>query len=132
MGAWARVWEGGVTSVCVVSLDYLFRWQVQLSVYCARRIPVHLRWTQCSILLLLINICFLPYICLWQIWQIQTCLCAFVGPGFVSTLPAFMRSSVPAICMASLNKNRSPFLGAGFSTQFAQRFARPLSQLHRE
>ena len=29
-------------SVCVVSLDYLCRWQVQVSVYCARRIPAHL------------------------------------------------------------------------------------------
>ena len=26
----------GVMSVCVVSLDYLCRWQVQVSVYCAR------------------------------------------------------------------------------------------------
>ena len=27
-------WWGGVMSVCVVSLDYLCRWQVQVSVYC--------------------------------------------------------------------------------------------------
>ena len=31
---------GGVMSVRVVSLDCLCRWQVQVSVYCARRIPV--------------------------------------------------------------------------------------------
>ena len=43
--AWTRVLEGGVMSVCVVSLDSLCRWQVQVSVYCARRIPVHLRCT---------------------------------------------------------------------------------------
>ena len=35
-----RVWHvcsgvGGVISVCVVSLDYLSRWQVQVSVQCA-------------------------------------------------------------------------------------------------
>ena len=36
--------------VCV-SLDSLCRWQVQVSVYCAWRIPAHLRCTQCSILL---------------------------------------------------------------------------------
>ena len=30
--------------------------------------------------------------CLWQISQIQTCLCVVVGPGLVSTSPAFMRS----------------------------------------
>ena len=54
LGGW-----GGVMSVCVVNLDYLCRWQVQVSVYCARRIPAHLRCTQCSILLHLIDICFL-------------------------------------------------------------------------
>ena len=37
--------------VCVMSLDSLCRWQIQVSVYCARRIPAHLRCTQCSILL---------------------------------------------------------------------------------
>ena len=49
LGGW-----GGVMSVCVVSLDSLCCWQVQVSVYCARQIPVHLRCTQCSILLHLI------------------------------------------------------------------------------
>ena len=39
---------GGVMSVCVVSLDSLCRWQVHVSVYCARRIPAHLRCTHCS------------------------------------------------------------------------------------
>ena len=42
---------GGVMSVWVVSLDSLCRWHVQISVHCASRIPVHLRCTQCSILL---------------------------------------------------------------------------------
>ena len=32
------------------------------------------------------------YMCLWQISQIQTCLRVVVGPGLVSTSPAFMRS----------------------------------------
>ena len=88
-------------SVCVVSLDYLCRWQVQVSMYCARRIPAHLMWTQCSIL---IDICFLPCICLWQTSQIHTCLCV-VGPGFVSTPPAFMRSIV-----SHLTVNRVPIV----------------------
>ena len=48
--------------VCV-SLDSLCRWQVQVSVYCAWRIPAHLRCTQCSILLHLMDICFLTCIC---------------------------------------------------------------------
>ena len=87
LGGW-----GVVMSVCVVRLDYLCRWQFQVSVYGARRIPAHLRCTQCSILLHLIDICFLTCICLWQISQIQTCLRVVVGTGLVSTSPHFMRS----------------------------------------
>ena len=68
-----------------MSLDSLCRWQVQVSVYCAWRIPAHLRCTQCSILLHLMDICFLTCICLWQISQIQTFLFKVVGPGLVST-----------------------------------------------
>ena len=83
---WDRVCEGGVVtmSVCDVSLDYLCRWQVQVSVYCARR---------CSILLHLIDICFLTGTFLWHISNMQTCLRVVVGPGLVSTSPDFMRSS---------------------------------------
>ena len=73
-----RVWR-----VCVVSLDYFCRWQVQVSVYCARRTPAHLRCTQCSILLHRINIYCIPCICLWQLSQIQTCLRVVVRPGLV-------------------------------------------------
>ena len=83
---------GGVKSVFVVSLDSLCLWQVQVSVNCAKRIPAHLRCTQCPILLHLIDICFLTCICLWEISLIQTCLCDVVGPGLVSTSPAFMGS----------------------------------------
>ena len=68
-----RRW-GGVMSVCVVSLDSLWRWQVHVSVHCAQWIPAHLRCTHCSILLHLIDICVLACICLWQISQIQTFL----------------------------------------------------------
>ena len=84
-------WDG-VMYVYVVSLDSLCIWQVQVSVYCARRIPAHLRCTQCSIMLHPIDICFLTCICMWQISQIQTCLRVVVGSGLVSTSPAFMRS----------------------------------------
>ena len=51
--------------VCVsCELDYLCIWQVQVYVYCAWRIPAHLRCTQCSILLHIMDICFIAYICL--------------------------------------------------------------------
>ena len=101
-----------------MSLDSLCRWQVQVSVYCAWRITAHLRCTQCSILLHLMDICFLLCICLWQISQIQTCLCVVVEPGFVSTLPAFMRSSAshpagPHGRLAPKKINRAPIAGAG-------------------
>ena len=72
-GVWE--WVGGLVQslggwdgvMSVVILHYLWRWQVQVSVYCARRIPAHLRCTQCSILFQLIDICFLTCICMWQI-----------------------------------------------------------------
>ena len=54
---------GGIMSVWVVSPDYLCRWQVHVSVYSARRTPAHLMCTQCSSMLHLIDICFLPCIC---------------------------------------------------------------------
>ena len=60
--------------------------------YCAWRIPAHLRCTKCSILFHLMDICFLTCICSWQISHIQTFLVKVVGPG----------------------------LGRGGSTQFAQ------------
>ena len=68
------VGTGGVLDVCVclgcggggvvLCLCYLSRWQVQVSVYCAWRIPAHRRCTQCSILLHLMDISFLTCICL--------------------------------------------------------------------
>ena len=133
---WGRV--GGqlgpgslVMSVCIVSLDSLCRWQVQVSVYCARRIPVHLRCTQCSILLHLIGICFLTCICLWQISQIQTCLGVVVGPGLVSTSPAFMRGITihpvgPHGRLAPTTVIRPSLLGAGGVDTLCTGFASPL------
>ena len=57
------------------------------------QVPAHLRYTQWSIMLHIIDNCFLSCYCLWQISQIQTCLCVVMGPGFVSTSPVFVRSS---------------------------------------
>ena len=60
MGVWLWLDSGfgsvGWCYVCVfVSLDYLCICQVQVSVYCAKRIPVHLRCTQCSNMLHLVE-----------------------------------------------------------------------------
>ena len=76
LGGW-----GGVMSVCCESSFCI--WQVLASVYYAKRIPAHLKCTQCSILLHLVNIGFLQCNCMWQISQIQTCLRVVVGPGLV-------------------------------------------------
>ena len=94
--------------------------------YCAWRIPAHLKYTQCSILLHLMDICFLTCICLWQISQIQTFLFKVVGPGLVSTSPAFVSSSAshpagPHGRHAPKNVKSGPHSwGRGGSTQFAQ------------
>ena len=94
--------------------------------YCAWRIPAHLRCTQCSILLHLMDICFLTCICLWQISQIQTFLFKVVGPGLVSTSPAFVSSNAshpvgPHGRHAPKNGKSGPHCwGPGDSTQFAQ------------
>ena len=106
-----------------MSLDSRCRWQVQVSVYCAWRIPAHLRYTQCSILLHLMDICFLICICLWQISQIQTFLFRVVGPGLVSTSPAFVSNSASHPGMAGMpkkGKSGPHCWGRGGSTQFAQ------------
>ena len=63
-GEWVGGLDQGREWWCYVSvsLDSLCRWQVQVYVYCAWRIPAHLRCTQCSILLQLMDICFLTWI----------------------------------------------------------------------
>ena len=109
-----------------MSLDYLCRWQVQVSVYCAWRIPAHLRCTQCSILLHLMDICFLTCICLWQISQIQTFLFKSCRTWIGLDITAFVSSSAshpagPHGRHAQKNGKSDPhYWGRGGSTQFAQ------------
>ena len=86
--------------------------------YCAWRIPAHLRCTPCSILLHLMDICFMTCICLWQISQIQSCLFKVVGPGLVSTSPAFCEqqrqpSSGSACPVCPKNGKSIPHRGGG-------------------
>ena len=63
----------------------------------------------------LMDICFLTCNCLWQISQIQTFLFKVVGPGLVSTSPAFVSSSAshPAGPHAQKIVNRAPIGGGG-------------------
>ena len=71
--------------------------------------------TQCSILLHLMDIHLLTCICLLQISQIQTRLFNVVGPGLVSTLPSFVRSSAshPGGPHGQLAKKKVPSTGVG-------------------
>ena len=62
--------------------------------------------------------CFLTCICLWQISQIQTRLFKVVGPGLVSTSPAFVSSSAshpvgPHGRHAQKTVKRAPIAGGG-------------------
>ena len=71
-----------------------------------------------SIMLHLMDICFLTCICLWQISQIQTFLFGVVGPGLVSTSPAFVSNSAnhpagPHGRHALKTVNRAPIAGGG-------------------
>ena len=99
-----------------------------ICVLCLADTCTHLRCTQCSILLHLMDICFLTCICLWQISQIQTFLFKVVGPGLVSTSPAFVSSSAshPAgphgPACTKIRKSGPHCWGRGVSTQFAQQF----------
>ena len=88
------------------------RWQDRVSVYCAWRIPAHLRCFQCSLLLHLMDICLLRCICLWHISQIQTRLFNVVGPGLVSTSLTFVRNSArhpagPHVRLAKETENQA-------------------------
>ena len=109
-----------VLCLCELCLDFRCRWKVQVSVYCAWRIPAHLRCTQCSILLHFMDICFLTCIYLWQISQIQTFLCVFVGPGFSRHHPLYEEQHQPSsgsawqACQKMVNREGL--------TQFAQKF----------
>ena len=116
---WTRVWRGGlVLCLCELWVRILCvddRFMYLYNVLVGKH--AHLRCTQCSILLHFMDICFLQCICLWKISQIQTCLCVVVGHGFVSTSPAFMRSSAshPAGPHSWLAKKviRAPNAGGG-------------------
>ena len=111
-----------------MSLDSLCRWQVQVSVYCAWRIPAHLRCTQCSILLHLMDICFLTCICLWQISHIQTrlfiCCRTWIGLDITRFREQQRQPSSGSAWPACPKNGKSgPHCwGREGSTQFAQQF----------
>ena len=116
VGRWLGQGSGGVV-LCLCEFGYLVKMAGPDICILSRWIPAHLWCTQCSILLCLIDICFLPCIYLWQISRIQTCLCVVVGPEFVSTSPALMRSSAshPGSAWPNCPKmvNRAPITGDG-------------------
>ena len=72
-----------------MSLNYLWRWQVQVSVYCAMRIPAHLGAPSVQ------SCCTLSISASYRIFvygidhksRLVYRLCVLVGPRFVSTSP---------------------------------------------
>ena len=110
-----------------MGLDSLCRWQV--SVYCTRRISAHLGYTQCSILLHLIDIFFLPCICLWPILQIQICLCGCRTLICIDIIRFYEEQCQPssgsawATCPKN-GKSGTHYWGRRVSAQFAQQSAR--------
>ena len=92
--------------VCV-SLDSLCRWQVQVSVYCARRIHAHLRCTQCSIMLhLWISASYRVFVC--GRYRKYRLVCVWLSDLNLSRYRPLLRGTVPAIervRMTSLPKN---------------------------
>ena len=79
---WARIWDGCVMSVCVVSLDYSCRWQIQVSVYCAPTVQ-----SCCTLSISASSVClYVADIAIPDFMRVV------VGPGLVSTSPVFMRS----------------------------------------
>ena len=108
-------WSGRV-GWCYVCVSCVFRLVMYMAGTGIWRIPAHI-CTQCSTLLRIVDICFLPCICLGHISQTQTYVCV-VGSGFVSTSHAFMRSSGshPAGPFAGLPQSgkAGPIAGGGW------------------
>ena len=81
---WCR-WLGELDQ----GLDSLCIWQVQVSVYCDWRIPPSSIQSCCT---LWISASYRVFV--YGRYRKSICLWVVIGPGFVSTSPAFMRSSV--------------------------------------
>ena len=111
-------WKGGVVCYVYVSCRsgfFVYIGRSMYLLYCAMPIPQHLKCTQCSILLQPYRYLIPTVYLFMQISQIQTCLCV-VQHGFVSTSPAFLRSSAshsagPHGRLAKKAMNRAPIAG---------------------
>ena len=89
-----------------MGLDFLCRWQVQASVYCAWQIPAHLRCTQCSILLHLMDIFFLT--CNSFVCGCLTCICLDITRFYEE-----QHQSSSGSAWQACPKNRGPIAGVG-------------------
>ena len=110
------VWLGvGLEGWGGVSLNSLCRLKVQVSVYCSWRIPAHLRCTQCSTLLNLMDICIITCMCLLQISQ--TCLCVCRTFICLDIIRFYEEQRQPSIWFAwptcPKTLNRVPIAGSG-------------------
>ena len=78
-----------------MSLDSLCRWHVQVSVYCAWRLVRILGAPQCSILLHLMDICFLP--CIYGSYRKSRLVCVWLSDLDLSRHHPLLRGAAPAI-----------------------------------
>ena len=122
-------WVGGLDQVLegwsygCVSPDYLCRWQVQVSVYCAGCKHAHLRCTRVQSCCTL-SIAASYHVFVYGRYHKSRIVCVWFGPGFVSTSPVIMRSASHRVCMADLSKTgkSAPNSGAGGFDTIAQQF----------
>ena len=92
--------------------DVCMSWQVQVSVYCARRIPAHLRCTQCSILCT-ISISASHRVFVYGRYRKSRLVCIDITRFYEEQLQQIRLAGKKVV-------NRAPLLGREVSTQFAQ------------
>ena len=92
-----------------MSLDTLCRLQVEVSVYCAMRIPAHLRCTVLHPVAPYRYLLHTVYLFMADIANPDLFVCVVVGPGFLSTTAS--SGSAWSACQKTVN--RAPLLGTG-------------------
>ena len=135
-GEWVSGLDQGRERWCYVcvSLDSLCRWQVQVSVYCAWWIPAHLRCIQCSILLHLMDICFLTCICLCHGRHHKSrlvCLKLLDVTWIGLDITRFCEQQRQPSSIPKQTVNRDPITGVGKVGHKLHSSLSPLRQLHR-
>ena len=117
--------------VCVVRLDPLCIWQIQVFIVLGGYLRILSAPSIQSCCTLSTSSSYRVLVCS-RYGKSRLFLCVVVGPGFVSTSPAFMRSSGSAWPACPETVNRAPIVGNGrYLHNLHITFQKPLWQLHR-